>query len=120
MKDFIILDHEFVLEIVDNDLELLQMLIKNFLKNIPLHLKDLEIAIYQKDTKQLRYFAHKIKGGCLNLGGKKVSNTSHKIELAAIDNHLENVPHLYEALKHEIEEFISSLTSFEWENALER
>ena len=87
-------------DFIDNDEELLRTLIESFDETLKENLKKLKEAIASKDYKNIKYFAHSIKGAAYNIKLNKIGKIAEDIEYnAKYTKNIDEIVKLYEQLK---------------------
>ena len=83
-------------------------IIEKFMFKIPEHiqaaLESLEEAIASKNTQDMEYAAHSLRGLCMHFDMYKVTDLTSEIEMDAISKTLTDIPQLFSVLKVELAE----------------
>lgn len=81
-------------------------------RDIPLMGKEIEIAIENKDTVELKYYTHKLGGSLLNLGAEEIIGICHQIEKSARENIIDDkVVLLNTELQEKIKRLVTEIKS---------
>jgi HPt (histidine-containing phosphotransfer) domain-containing protein len=84
---FVDFDRNFLLELINNNQELYDQLLKLFKDNMPESLQLIHQAAAAGDYGTLAFQAHAVKGRCANIGATKMKEIARALELMAKDNH---------------------------------
>lgn len=95
---------------LDDDLELYQDVIEDFIKIFPDKIIELGSDINNADFSAIRFQAHLIKGMCANLGADKLRRIAEEIEVEAKNScQMDKVEKLFSLLDDAFEEFLGVL-----------
>jgi HPt (histidine-containing phosphotransfer) domain-containing protein len=86
-------------------------LIDLFETSAPKSIADMKRALDHQSPRDLAFAAHTLKGSCGNLGKFPLYEACVRIELAARDNSLENMPALVADAEKKLAEMITTLKS---------
>lgn len=86
--------------------KLMHSLITMFLKSAPKQINDLELACENKDSEQVRYLAHTIKGGAANLSALQVQNVALRLEELAKQELCEGYQDIFQQLKGHFDQVV--------------
>ena len=81
-----------------------------YLKENKNHLKALISAVEVSDTKNVRLYAHAIRGAGRNMGVEKLSEMAYQLETMALEEDLSKAEQLLQSITtefHKLEEFVS-------------
>ncbi|QWX84466.1 Hpt domain-containing protein [Cellulophaga sp. HaHaR_3_176] len=97
-------------ELADGDNEFIQSVVSVFLEEVPLDLKELEVAINQKNYESIYQLAHKIKPNVDLLGMEQTRAAAFEIEsLGKKGNSGEEIDKIFPILKKDIYQVVSEL-----------
>jgi len=85
-----------------------------FLTDSAERLEMLEKAVEERDIKNIKLYAHAIKGSALNMGATRLSDTALCLEQAACDQNTESADKLFDSIKTELEEVCTFLSQTDW------
>jgi two-component system, sensor histidine kinase and response regulator len=97
-----VLDKEEALSRVENDMDLLRDLIKDYHNDSPNLMQALKAAIAAKDVKQVKHNAHTIKGLVSIFCAKPAMEAALKLEMMGHDGNLDGAEPAYDVLKLEM------------------
>ncbi|MBZ0200723.1 MAG: response regulator [Ignavibacteriaceae bacterium] len=87
----------------EDDYSVVNTMIDMFFEDTPLHMKNIKKAISEKNFEDLSFFAHGLKGICLNLGAKPLGDICLNLELGGRTSNeeglKESIPKLDEIYK---------------------
>jgi len=107
-------DFNTALQVVGGDIELLRDVIDLFLKeDCPRRLRELREGIEQQNAEAVRVGAHSIKGAALSFGGQAVGAVAQRLEQMGRKGDLTGADILLEELKVELDQFITTFSSFQ-------
>ena len=106
-----VIDMQELLERVDQDYELLQELFRDFVEDMPSQYKKIKEAINLCDCEQVKILAHRLKGTLGNLSAKRAYDLAKEMEIAAGQNKLETMQHIYADMTRETELAMDTLES---------
>jgi signal transduction histidine kinase/CheY-like chemotaxis protein/HPt (histidine-containing phosphotransfer) domain-containing protein len=87
-------------------------LIKIFLEEAPESFQRMKDAISTSDAKAIEQFAHKLKGGSINLGAKRLSGLFENVEQLARKNEAERVGSFIAEIKEEFGRTVNFLRDY--------
>ena len=70
--------------------------------------------VKSNNSKEIRFYAHAIKGAAKNVGAKRLSDTAYQLEYAAVENNVEMLEPFFDRLKSELEKVIAFLSQTDW------
>ncbi len=105
------LDMAAALERVEGDRDLLEELVRLFMDQCPINMKEIREAVAAGDANVLLRLAHTLKGAAMNLGALKVSEAAQSLEDQARTGDLGSAASLFENLAKEIELLLPELES---------
>ncbi len=111
-KNKLIFNEEAVLRRVDNDMELLQSIVKIFTENIPLYLQQAQKQLNLKEIENFHKTIHTIKGSASNVGAVKVTEIAKEIEektMDIININYSLIEEKFQELNQSIKEFLNYL-----------
>ncbi|MCP4716682.1 MAG: response regulator, partial [Deltaproteobacteria bacterium] len=94
-----------MMERLDNDEEIVDLLLKNFAKNIHLNFTELQQALEDKNAEMIHLSGHTIKGTSANVGADAMRNVALEIEKSGRAGDITKAAGLFEDLKKEFERF---------------
>jgi signal transduction histidine kinase/DNA-binding response OmpR family regulator len=77
-------------------------------------LKMLAEAVENGDSKQVKSYAHSIKGSVANMGAKQLSEAAHRLELMASQGDLSEAEELLQKITTEFDKFVSFVSKPDW------
>ena len=87
------------------DNSFIEELFDTFLKTSELHFSEIETALLQRQPNAMMKAAHTLKGGCRNLGGRRMGDLCEKMETLGRENSLKGAADLFGQIKHEFQLF---------------
>jgi CheY-like chemotaxis protein len=81
--------------------DIIPRLIEIFLQTAPRDIEQAAAAVHNSDATDLEHAAHRLKGGCSNLGAARLRNLCQQLEEHGRDGSLQNAPELMAAVKEE-------------------
>ncbi|MGL1890482.1 MAG: Hpt domain-containing protein [Spirochaetaceae bacterium] len=106
-----IMDYDSFLEEMDQDLDVVNMIIDEFIKSINNQLPLMEELYINRDYNTLNREAHSIKGGARNLMAKSLELTSKDLEFAAADHDNLLIEQYLAQIKKDVEMFNNFITA---------
>jgi two-component system sensor histidine kinase/response regulator len=106
------IDWAHAFETVGGDRNLLEDLIKVFLKDQSRMLASIEAAVELKDDKELRLNAHSIKGALTHLGGRESVAQAEELELMAQSEDLSQAAVLLDRFRDSLSEVTNEMKQF--------
>ncbi|MBF0229409.1 MAG: response regulator [Desulfamplus sp.] len=100
-----IFDRQDFLKRLGGNEEILKLLIVNLLQSLVSNMENLKTAINDRDTVQIRFHAHTIKGIALNSSAKKVASIAQQIELNGKENRIDDACAMLSELEEQIDLF---------------
>ena len=97
-----ILNLNKAMEIFDNDASLYKELMSDFLKQYPKYMNEIVKDIKNKNSKDLLFHAHRIKGMLQHLGADKASNIAQNLEKSSRMDDYKNLDMLSRQLNREL------------------
>lgn len=89
-----------------------------FLEDSKERFNKLSDAVKAGDIKEIRFYAHAIKGAARNVGAKRLSDIAGQLENVSRDGDLETAAKIYDDLNPEFEKAISFLSQPDWIQAV--
>jgi len=96
-----IFDYQELLNRMGGDEDFVKAVIKDFPAYLSSQIKKLKTALNEKDSENIRFHAHTIKGMCANVSAHGLANISRQIEIAGKEGKTDNVYMLAKGLEHE-------------------
>ncbi|MBW8038579.1 MAG: DUF3365 domain-containing protein [Planctomycetes bacterium] len=96
------------------DEELVREIMPVFLKDNKERFDKLSEAVNSGDSKDIKFYAHAIKGAGRNIGAKRLSDIACQLECAARENDLDAATSTFDELKKEFEKVMSFLSQPDW------
>jgi len=100
------IDVEAYVKRMGGNREVADVIIKGFIKQIPIQLKNIEEAIKFEDIETVDREAHSIKGGALNVFANGLMQTAKDLEMHAKSGSLKNASELLEKIRKEYNRLI--------------
>jgi CheY-like chemotaxis protein len=75
----------------DADLRFFVELLEIYMKDLPIMVNEIDLAVKDSDLKKLKFFAHKLKGSMVTLGVESVTNICTELENAAERNSADDI-----------------------------
>ncbi len=114
--DVRMIDWASAFETVGGDRQLLADLMRSFVKNREVMVGNIEKAILDKDSNEIRLMAHSIKGALTHLGARKTAMIAEKLEKFGVAKSLEiqlnDAISVFQALKADLNPLISEMKDF--------
>ena len=74
----------------------------------------LQKAVEQRDIKNIKLYAHAIKGSAINIGAVQLSDTAHRLEQAACDQNTDSAGELLANIETELKKVLTFLSQTDW------
>jgi len=107
-------DKKAILDRIDGDTDLFRQLIKLFIQEVPNQIRQIKLAIKEKDPERITLFAHTIKGSAYNIRAMELKQVAFDIEQAGklSDIHLaaskiEALENTFDKLNTELRQVVS-------------
>ena len=101
------------------DEELIKEIITIFLENNKEWLDKLCKAVKAKNSREIKFYAHAIKGDARNIGAKRLSDIAHQLECVEMQNDAREATLLFDKLKTELEKVVTFLSRTDWIEIIE-
>ena len=85
-----------------------------FLKDSKERIIKLSEAVESEDSKEIKFYAHAIKGAARNVAANRLSDIAYQLECAGRENDLETATPLFNKLKLELETVVTFLSQPDW------
>jgi CheY-like chemotaxis protein/HPt (histidine-containing phosphotransfer) domain-containing protein len=108
-----IFDSSFLMNRVENDEKLFFEIIELFLIDTQLQLENLKSALDSKDTAQVKFITHTIKGSASNVGSNSIKDIAMQIQTSIEEDNLDKTSSLYKTLEDEFEKLKIVLNEYE-------
>lgn len=105
-------DLSYMLEILDDDVELMKELIQVFVEDAPGEIKKLQDALTDKDAEAVRKSAHRFKGMVGNFGAPEITAMAFKLEQKGADQDLEDGMDIYYKMFGEVDKLLDGLKQY--------
>jgi signal transduction histidine kinase/CheY-like chemotaxis protein/HPt (histidine-containing phosphotransfer) domain-containing protein len=96
------------------DEELIKKVVKVFLAEGPQILESLAEAVREKDSKNIKFYAHKLNGMARHMCARQLSEKILPLECAGREDNTESVAALFDEMKSEFEKVFSFLSKADW------
>jgi HPt (histidine-containing phosphotransfer) domain-containing protein len=96
------------------DEELIDEIVPIFLKDNIERIKLLEDAVKKTDSKEVKFFAHSIKGAAGAIGASNIFELGKELEYAARDEQTEKYAPLFEKIKSHFDNLLAFLENKDW------
>ena len=96
------------------DAELIKKVVKVFLAEGPQILESLAEAVREKDSKNIKFYAHKLNGMARHMCARQLSEKILPIECAGREENTESVASLFDEMNSEFEKVFSFLSKADW------
>ena len=106
------------METVDDDLELLEAVVKVTLGECPQLMKELREAIEKRDGEMVEHFAHTLKGTVANVGSGPVRDLCQILETMGTARDLSGAYDAYVDLQPEVQRFVAFFEDPAWKEAV--
>lgn len=106
------IDWKHAFETVAGDRDLLEELIRVFLREQERMFHELEVALAEGDLRRLRRSAHSARGALGHLGATAAAEIAAELESMAQSGDLQNAPQRMERLQQEVKELVYELKRF--------
>ncbi len=83
------------------DIKFLVDLFEIYIRDLPIHVKEIDQAIKDNDFTNLKFFTHKLKGSALTLGLESIANSCIELETAAENKKIDEQVQKLNANLHE-------------------
>lgn len=107
-----VIDRDSVLQNVDNDMQILEVLVKLFEEECPGMLARIEEAVQSQDGKALENAAHKLKGSAGIFSAQAALKAAEKLEQMGREGDVKDLKEAYEDLQREVARLRPALTAF--------
>jgi len=88
---------------------LLEELVEMFLQDTPPRIEALGVAVEEGDAHSVERIAHSIKGSSGNMGGRRMSEVSERLQAIGASADLEQAPELLASLREEFDRMREAL-----------
>ncbi|MGI8911594.1 MAG: response regulator [Rubrobacteraceae bacterium] len=88
---------------------LLEELVEMFLEDAPPRIEVLGVAVEEGDAHSVERISHSLKGSSGNMGGRRMSEVSEKLQIAGASADLEQAPDLLSSLREEFDRMREAL-----------
>jgi len=88
---------------------LLEELVEMFLEDAPPRIEALGVAVEEGDAHSVERISHSLKGSSGNMGGRRMSEVSEKLQIAGASADLEQAPDLLSSLREEFDRMREAL-----------
>jgi PAS domain S-box-containing protein len=95
--------------------EVVREVVEVFLKEAPKYMEMLSEAIKNKDSKDIRFYAHKLKGSSSYVTAKQLVEKAQQLELAGMKQDMDVAGSLFEQVREEFTKVISFLSQPDWD-----
>jgi signal transduction histidine kinase/CheY-like chemotaxis protein/HAMP domain-containing protein len=103
----------FVMETCGEE-EIIEVIVGCFLDDVPGMLQALQQAIEEGNVKDIRLYAHKVKGSALNIGARKLGEKVALVEDAGDDGDVKTAGRLFDAVETELDRAVAFLSEPSW------
>jgi len=97
-----------------SDEDMVKEIVKIFLKNAPQCVELIADAIKSKNLKDLKLYAHRLRGSARHVAAKQLSEMAYRLECAAYEKDIETAASLLGDIKNEFEKVHSFLSEDGW------
>jgi CheY-like chemotaxis protein/HPt (histidine-containing phosphotransfer) domain-containing protein/anti-sigma regulatory factor (Ser/Thr protein kinase) len=94
--------------------ELIKEVTAIFLKDSKERLAKLSEAVKAGDSKEIKFYAHAIKGSAKNTGAKRLSDIANQLECVGRENDIKTATTIFDKLKTEFEKVATFLSRPDW------
>ena len=112
-------DFEIIKKIYDDE-EILKETVKVFLEDAPQTIKLLAEAIVAKDSKNVKMYAHKLRGLARHVAARKLSDMLYPLETKGREEDLEGSEELFADIQTEFDKLKSFLSQPNWTESAEQ
>ncbi len=99
----------YMLEILDGDMDMLYELIAVFVEDAPGQLDDIENALTKSNAQDLRRAAHTFKGSVSNMGAPLLTDKALALEKMGLENRIDDGPAAYRELRGDADNLLAAL-----------
>ena len=96
------------------DEELIKEVVSIFLEDNKERFDKLCEAVKSKNSSEIKFYAHAIKGIAINIGAKQLSDIACRLECADMQNNTREATLLFDKLKTELEKVVAFLSRTDW------
>ena len=96
------------------DEDMVEQIVKIFLKDAPRCVELIADAIKTKNPKDLKLYAHRLKGSAGHVAAKQLSEVAYRLECAADEKDIETAASLFDSVKNEFRKVLSFLSRDDW------
>ncbi len=75
----------------DADLKFFVELLEIYMRDLPVMVNEIDLAVKEKDLKKLKFFSHKLNGSMVTLGVESITNICKELEVAAERNSVDDI-----------------------------
>lgn len=108
------IDFKEAMSITDGDAELFKALLEIFIQNKAAYIDDLEQAVLTKNSKEIRFIAHRTKSGLASLGAVTASLFAKKLEQMGSLSDFTNIDEIFNTFKDELILLTNYIKSKKW------
>jgi HPt (histidine-containing phosphotransfer) domain-containing protein len=99
-----ILDKEALMETIDNNIDLLNELIRLYMTNLSNLMTRIKEGVLKKDSSMIEHSAHALKGMSYNISAQRIASAALTLEKIGRSNDLTQAQDMYAALEKEARE----------------
>jgi PAS domain S-box-containing protein len=75
----------------DADLKFFVELLEIYMRDLPVMINEIDLAVKERDLNKLKFFAHKLNGSMVTLGVESITNICRELEIAAEKNSIDDI-----------------------------
>jgi CheY-like chemotaxis protein len=75
----------------DADLKFFVELLEIYMRDLPVMVNEIDLAVKESDLKKLKFFSHKLNGSMVTLGVESITNICQELEVAAEQNSFDDI-----------------------------
>lgn len=112
-----IFNYEEILERYFGEKELIEEIVLHFVKKTGEQIEEIEQLIIENELNKVRFNAHSIKGGAINISSYRLSKSANLMEEAAKDGKIEECKAIFTRLEGDFRELKSEVDRLELEKS---
>ena len=96
------INYKRAMEITDNDISLFESMMEAFLQTCSEYTSDIKTAVSNRNSKELRFFAHRAKSGLSSIGATAAAEFALKMEQMGESSIFYNIDEIFKVFENEI------------------
>ena len=110
----VVIDWELLMYVCGDE-EMAKDVVEIYLGDAPECMELLDIAVKAKNLKDIKSYAHRLKGSSANVGAQQLREIALQLECAGDESNIEITAEIFEAMKGEFEKVIAFLSQPNWD-----